>query len=258
VATGGSAAQRWGYLALGDSVAFGYRPPEVTPPADYLNAANFVGYPEVLAGHVSNASCPGETTGSMINPAAPSNGCENSPDGSTGYRTEFPLHVNYSGSQLDYAVRYLRAHPSTRLVTIDIGANDVFYCQETTADHCTGTDFAATLQQISTNLTTIFSVIRGQGHYHGRLVLLSYYSTDYRDAALKAAAGQLNDALSAVTHRFRGVVADGFGAFWLASLPFGGDACAAGLLVALPAGGCNEHPSARGHQVLAAAIALAF
>jgi hypothetical protein len=38
------------FLALGDSVAFGYRPPAVTPPAEYFDAANFVGYPEDLNG----------------------------------------------------------------------------------------------------------------------------------------------------------------------------------------------------------------
>src|SRR4051812_3073468 len=34
------------YLALGDSVAFGYAPPQVTPPQWYQNAHNFKGYPE--------------------------------------------------------------------------------------------------------------------------------------------------------------------------------------------------------------------
>jgi len=38
-----------GYLALGDSVAFGSRPESVTPAEDYLNPANFTGYPEDLA-----------------------------------------------------------------------------------------------------------------------------------------------------------------------------------------------------------------
>src|SRR6266568_6468363 len=119
------------YLALGDSVAFGYRPPAVTPPADYLDASNFVGYPEDLAAGIplmlSNASCPGETTASMITAGAQSNGCENSVGSPVGYRTLFPLHVDYSGTQLSYAVSYLRSHPRTRLVTLDIGANVLSY-----------------------------------------------------------------------------------------------------------------------------------
>lgn len=250
-----------GYLALGDSVAFGYTPPEVTPPANYLNAANFVGYPEDFAKvtglTLANASCPGETTGSMITPGAQSNGCENSVGSPAGYRTIFPLHVNYSGTQLDYAVSYLRSHPRTRLVTIDIGANDGFVCQETTPDHCTGADFQAVLNQISANVSTIYSALRDRAHYHHALVLLSYYSLDYRDPAQVASTRALNAALAGPTRAFGGVVADGFTAFQLASLRAGGDPCAAGLLIALPAGGCNIHPSKLGHEVLAAAIGAA-
>src|ERR1700692_2390125 len=57
------------YLALGDSVAFGYAPPQAVPAPNYANAGSFVGYPEdvaeLLGERVSNASCPGETSTSM-------------------------------------------------------------------------------------------------------------------------------------------------------------------------------------------------
>src|SRR5215469_18470982 len=50
------------YLALGDSVAFGYVPPQAVPAPDYFDASSFVGYPEDAAQalhlQVSNASCP--------------------------------------------------------------------------------------------------------------------------------------------------------------------------------------------------------
>ena len=250
------------YLALGDSVAFGYRPPEVTPPADYLNADNFVGYPEDFAKaaglELANASCSGETTTSLIVPGGQSNGCENSVGSPVGYRTAFPLHVSYAGTQLNYAIQYLRSHPRTRLVTIDIGANDMFVCQETTADHCTGADYAAGLKQVARNLATIYAALRYQAHYRYALVLVSYYSLDYRDAAQSAQSRQLNAALAAPTERFGGIVADSYGAFQRASAQAGGDTCAAGLLIALPAGGCNIHPSALGHRVLAAAVANAL
>src|SRR5512142_2636633 len=53
------------YLALGDSVAFGYVPPQAVPPPNYRSAHSFVGYPEDVAQalrvRVWNASCPGET-----------------------------------------------------------------------------------------------------------------------------------------------------------------------------------------------------
>ncbi len=131
-----------GYLALGDSIAFGYRPSSVTPAGDYRHPADFIGYPEDIARTLGldlvNASCPGETTASMIEEAAPSNGCETNARGAPGYRSFEPLHVSYAGSQLGYAVRYLRLHPDTRLVTIDIGVNDLLRCQGTTSDHCAG------------------------------------------------------------------------------------------------------------------------
>src|SRR5690349_3540661 len=58
------------YLALGDSVPFGFH--NAVNPAIFLNPRNLVGYPELLAHEehlrLANASCPGETTGSFINP----------------------------------------------------------------------------------------------------------------------------------------------------------------------------------------------
>ncbi len=246
------------YLALGDSVAFGYRPGAVTPPADYLNPANFRGYAEKYASlrglRLANASCPGETTASMLTAGAQSNGCENSLGSPAGYRTAFPLHVGYSGTQIDYAVAYLRAHRDTRLVTLTIGANDLFLCQDTTPDHCTSS-FPAALERTGRNLAAILGAVRAQ--YRGELVLVTYYSLDYREPAQVAQVKALDSLLGQVARRYHGAVADGFTAFRLASLRSGGDPCAAGLLIALPGGGCDVHPTAAGHRVLAAALAVA-
>ncbi|EOD70453.1 SGNH/GDSL hydrolase family protein [Amycolatopsis vancoresmycina] len=246
------------YLALGDSVAFGYRPGAVTPPSDYLNPANFRGYAEKYAAlrglRLANASCPGETTASMLRAGAQSNGCENSLGSPAGYRTAFPLHVAYPGTQIDYAVAFLRAHRDTRLVTLTIGANDLFLCQDTTPDHCTSS-FPAALEQVGRNLAAILGAVRA--NYRGELVLVSYYSLDYRNAAQVSQVKALDALLSRVTRRYHGAVADGFTAFRLASLRSGGDPCAAGLLIALPGGGCDVHPTAAGHRVLAAALAVA-
>lgn len=254
----GDGRHGFGYLALGDSVAFGYRPPQVTPPADYLDASNFVGYPEVLAERsglrLTNASCPGETTASLIDATAPSNGCESSVGSPYGYRTFYPLHTAYQGAQLDFAVEYLRSHPRTRLVSIDVGANDLFLCQATTADKCTGTDFAATVSRVEQNLDTILSTLRERAHYHHRLVVLDYYSLDYRDLVGTGAIQVLNAALARSADANGAVVADGFGAVRDAAAAAGGDTCAAHLIIALPAGGCNVHPTLSGHEVLADAV----
>jgi lysophospholipase L1-like esterase len=246
------------YLALGDSVAFGYVPPQAVPAPNYFDPPSFVGYPEDVARAlhlpVSNASCPGETTASFLVPGAASNGCENSPGSSVGYRTEYPLHVQYRGTQMQYALRYLAVHRDTRLVTIDIGANDVFLCEETTTDGCTSTaELAAVLQEIAANLTAIYTQIRDVAHYHGLLVALTYYSLSYAPGQV-AGTEALDSVIASVTEKFGGKVADGFAAFEGPSAAFGGSACAAGLLIKLPDGTCNIHPSPAGHLLLAQAI----
>jgi lysophospholipase L1-like esterase len=247
------------YLALGDSVAFGYVPPNASPAPNYLDATTFSGYPEYLAKTlketVANASCPGETSGSMLVAGAPSNGCENQPGSLVGYRTVYPLHVQYSGTQMQYAISYLKTHPYTNLVTLDIGANDAFLCQETTADKCaSSTELGDVASALTTNLGTIFNDLRKTAHYHGKIVVLTYYALTYADQTQVAQAQFLDSTLTTAAQADGGIVADGFGAFQTASASSGGDPCAAGLLIKLPDGTCNIHPSPAGHQVLAAAI----
>src|SRR5438128_11800818 len=70
-------ANNYTYLALGDSVAFGYDPTITAP-----SPAKFTGYPEIVAeiAHLSkskkevNAACPGETSSSSLI-GWPDNGC---------------------------------------------------------------------------------------------------------------------------------------------------------------------------------------
>jgi lysophospholipase L1-like esterase len=248
-----------GYLALGDSVAFGYRP--LPSFADYLNPARFTAYPEDVARalklNLVNAACPGETTASMIDAGAPSNGCEASAFGGLGYRSIAPLHVSYRGSQLSYAVRYLRQHPGTRLVSIGIGANDLFRCEDTMADHCAGPDLRRALAAVTTNLDTILGALRNQAQYRHTLVVVTYYALNYGDRASVAPIEALNAALAGPAARYGARLADGFAAFRAASAQAGGDTCAAGLRIKLASGGCDLHPTALGQQVLAAAVEAA-
>jgi len=64
----------------------------------------------------------------------------------------------------------------------------------------------------------------------------------------------LNSVIASVTVAFGGQVADGFAAFEGPSMAAGGSPCAAGLLIKLPDGTCNIHPSPAGHLLLAQAI----
>ena len=76
---------------------------------------------------------------------------------------------------------------------------------------------------------------------------LTYYPLDYRDLAGNAILEALNGVIADRTGAWGGVVADGFGAFATAS-NFG-DSCAAGLLIPLPSGGCDIHPSPLGGRI---------
>lgn len=247
------------YLALGDSVTFGYQEPTVVPAPNYNNARSFIAYPQLVGRmlrlKVVNAGCPGETTASFINASAQSNGCENSIQGGPVYRTHFPLHVRYRGSQLAFAISYLRKHRSVRLVSLMIGANDVFLCQKTTSDGCLSpSDQQAVFAKISRNVKRIVSTIRKQGRYRGQLVIVNYYSLNYASALITTVSRGINNAEDSAARPYGAVFANGFANFLAATRIFAGNTCEAGLLTKLSTGGCGVHPTLAGHSLLAEAL----
>jgi lysophospholipase L1-like esterase len=107
------------YLALGDSLAWGYQP----NPATGAGVRSGHGYADDLAAALRragdrglkyvNLSCPGETTGTMLNGPCPD---------LAGSGQKYQV-------QVDAAAAFLKAHPHSRiLVTVDIGANNVDGC----------------------------------------------------------------------------------------------------------------------------------
>lgn len=247
------------YLALGDSVAFGYSPILVAEgKAGDPNV--FVGYPDsaakTLVMNLTNASCPGETSGGMIaRTEAQDFKC-------LPYVAAFPLHTAYSGSQLDFAVHYLQTHPTTRLVTIDIGANDVFKLEAACggqATLCFANGLPAVLEGIDTNLRVIYNAIRNVAHYHHALVALTYYSLAY-DETTAAGTEALDAPIIDATEAFGGIVASGFDAFKADALATPDlSSCEAGLLIVLQASplACDVHPTPKGRDLLAGAIVAA-
>ena len=248
------------YLALGDSVAFGYLANPPTPSGGgsaYKNAANFVGYPTYVGNfldlNTANASCPGETTGSFIDTKAADNGCR-------VYRASYPLHVSYPGqSQLDYAVSFLKAHPTTELVTIGAGANDgllvIAQCGGLTNTACISSKIGPALSTLTTNLTTIVQAVRGAG-FNGTLVLVNFYSLNYANSFETQLVGQLNSAIASVATANHLGLADAFSAFQAAANRVGGNTCTTGLLAAGSSslGSCDLHPSLSGQQLLATTV----
>src|SRR5438067_5789035 len=172
-----AASEGHSYLALGDSVSFGFNP-LLNP----TNAANFTGYPEIVAQRLNiedvNPACSGEATGSFISLTGLDNVCR-------PYRASFPLHVNYTGTQLAFAVNYLNHNPRTRLVTLMLDANDFFRLSSGKAGNpwppstCFVPDLVTYFHTFAVqNLNTILIAIHGAG-YSTLLVILIYYGLYY-------------------------------------------------------------------------------
>jgi len=234
------------YLALGDSVAFGF-----SPLVD-LKTTQVSGYPELLAARrgleITNLSCPGEASGGFVSTTGHDNHCREN-------RQQYPLHVAYDGTQLQAAVEFLAANPSTELVTIDLGANDVFLL-----DHmcnrdfqCILTNFVTTMGDYQRNLDFILTQLRK--NYDGPLVALSIYNPYPADTTAQFAIEKIDTALTDQIATHHGVLANGLAAFSSAS---NNDPCKAGLLIGMPDGTCDVHPTVAGAKVLADVIDAAL
>ncbi len=248
------------YLALGDSISFGYSPNVVPPPV-----SQYVGYPEIVAallnpfqsGTVVNASCPGQTSQSFLS-GGPDNNCE----GTTGFKANIGLHTNYPGTQAMFALTELASNPSINLVTLSIGGDDLLLLQEycvanspTNFEGCVLQDLPSVLGTYAANLGTILYQIRSV--YHGNLVLVLYSAPNTNPLFIEAVSA-LNNVIEEVGANFGVKIADGFTAFQIASASYGGDPCKAGLLVPLSTGGCDVHPTFAGQDLLAGTVLQAL
>ena len=244
------------YLGLGDSVPFGF----ISQAGfEYVNAQNFVGYPDWLAIGLSlneaNAACPGETTGSFLSTQAPDAGCRL-------YRQHARLHVNYGSSQtqFDYAVDYLLQNGgSTAVVTLQLGSNDVLLLIQACNNdpQCISQGLPGVLATAGANMATVLAGLRATG-YSGAIVIVNYYSTDYTNQMITQITSALNEAITAPAHLFGAGVADVFTAFQAASQQAGGRTCVAGLLNSKPGFNpmvCDIHPSQSGQKLIAQVIA---
>ena len=140
----------------------------------------------------------------------------------------------------------LRRNDHVRLITVQIGANDGFLCQSTTADHCQSpAEYQAVGQRIRTNLGKILSTVRSDGHYDGRIVVVNYYALDY-NALGAMASSLLNGVIAGVAAANGATVADSFTAFQKAAVGSSGNAVTGGLVLA-----DDVHPTAKGQRLLA-------
>lgn len=157
------------YLALGDSLAAGYQPNQ----GDDKTGGYVGGVLEAVRAHRSktrlvNVACSGETVVTMVN----------------GGRCAYE-----EGSQLAEAVEFLHDHRrTTRLITIDIGANDVQRC---VSRDPLGID-AACIQQGLGDVQRLLPQVLSRLHRAApgaRIVVLNYYNP-FLAAFLNGPAGQ--------------------------------------------------------------------
>jgi lysophospholipase L1-like esterase len=257
---GAMASERDRALVLGDSVPFAYIN---SAGYEYINPENFIGFAnelkDILQLDAVDAACPGETTGSFLSSTAADNGCR-------AFRAEFPLHVDYSSTQSDFAERFLREHQGVRLVTITLGSNDGFLLEDACAlqpnpTACIEAGVPVFLATVERNLQIILADLRATG-YGGAIIVTNYYSLDYSDPAGTGLTELLNGAIAAPAAAYGAIVADVFTAFQtVAADPlFGGKTCNTGLLNASAANQllCDVHPSQSGHRLIAHTIAKAY
>ncbi len=169
-------APRQFYLALGDSLAYGYEQAKDTAGAtqqtfntgyvDDFAAAIHTLRPDV---GVTNYGCPGETTSSYLS------GC--------AWHAVFgrPLHSDYSTSQEVAALAFLHSHPGqVSPITIDLGANDalgvVNGCRFDSA--CIAQTFPGVLQTIGANLSLTLAHLRAAAP-RSEIIVMLYYNPVY-------------------------------------------------------------------------------
>jgi lysophospholipase L1-like esterase len=164
----GSHATGW-YLAMGDSLAAGYQPGQGDDKAGgYVGGVLDAVRTATPKTKLVNVACSGETVVTMVG----------------GGRCAYD-----EGTQLAQAVQFLHAHRrTTRLVTIDIGANDVQRCVSRSP---LGIDLAC-IQQGLGDVQRLLPQVLAQLHAaapDAHLVVVNYYNP-FLAAYLTGAAGQ--------------------------------------------------------------------
>ena len=204
---------------------------------------------------LTELGCPGESTGTMI---------------AGGNHCAYP-----EGSQLNAADAFLRTHRNTRLVTIDLGFNDVSRCIDGSEvdSACVVTRLALIRQQ----LPTILSSLRAAAGPHVRFVGVGHYDPflaaernggsgdSYATGTLRVIE-QLNDLLRSVYSAYGMPMADVLTAFdgttFDDPLDTGGQLAGAAqrtchltwMCTSAPLGP-NLHPNDRGYRIIAQVIA---
>ena len=202
------------YLALGDSLAFGFQFVKFNANYPSEPASIFsTGYVDALAGMLREArpgvttvnyGCTGETSLTFIR-----GGCIYTAAG-------FPLHDPYDGSQLSAALDFLHSHRGqVSPITINIGTNDLNELMALCGSDvsCYFANGPAVVDNIATNLDYILSQLRAVAPDAEIITFTNYDVASLLDPRLAQLIEAFNAVVVSTASASSTRVADVFGAF---------------------------------------------
>jgi lysophospholipase L1-like esterase len=265
------------YLALGDSLAYGYQQAKfnaefgathtIDPSTfntgyadDFLAAINGA-FPD-KGTQLINDGCPGETSDSMIN-ANPAGTCAH------GGFPQVWLHHPYAdgGPQLADAVAFLNAHPKkVTPITINIGANDLLATNRACASHfgdgtvfttiypgalaCVAGEAPHTIGHIAQNLGVMLTALRDAAP-KAEIIVLGLYNPNFIQPGADALIEYgYNPTMAGVAAQFGAFFADPFPAINVgigSPAEFGSVCSQIAICTALQ----DIHPFDNGYQAIA-------
>ena len=238
------------YLALGDSLAFGFQFDTFNANVPFVPASLFsTGYVDYLGGMLReirpgirtvNYGCPVETTVTFIH-----GGCTYTAAG-------FPLHDPYDGAQLSAALAFLRAHRGkVSPITVNIGVNDLIALRTLCGNDvpCYFANGPAVLDGIAVRLHFILSQLRAAAPDAEIITFTNYDVAFLFDARLLQLTQAFNAVVIDTAAQSSVRVADVFGAFNDAPQP--ATLCA---LTFICSPSQDSHPSDLGYEVIAREI----
>jgi len=273
------------YLALGDSLAYGFHEAQFAEEFPNVKPATFEeGYVDDFADLLKlvnpkltliNDGCPGETTESLIHGSGINGFCAGGPHG-----TPFPyafLHHPYKGSsQLADALAILHENPKVSPITLDIGANDLLQfiasqCGFPAADSCSEAQFTGEFEHIAANVVFILSQLRAAAP-NAQIVLVGIYNPfpDFPAQGSDKLTTGLDAALSAAASKVPGTSFADPEPLFNPSIILGGsetadDTTICAFTAMCPGGSFNPtspqadiHPTKLGYQVMSGVLAVTF
>ncbi|HEY3843022.1 MAG TPA: SGNH/GDSL hydrolase family protein [Acidimicrobiales bacterium] len=247
------------YLALGGSGSVGIQPTAAHPRGQPTDS----GYANDLLGlersrweglKLVQLGCPGATTASMLTGAG---------------------HCHYrEGSQLGAALSFLRDHPSTVLITVDLGFNDLLPCLRHRAidDGCVTEGLGALHDQLTQALAQLRAaaprgtMIVGVGHYDPYLgdyvrpdgqpfALATISAIDRLDEVMRSAYAAEGVPMASVAPAFDMTESTPVKVPSLGGVPENvARVCSLTWMCAPPPLGPNSHPDDAGYRIIAVAL----